>query len=208
MGTVTDAAGARTGSRPVHFGEGFMDVATFDGSALGAGAVVEGPALIEEPFTVVVLAPGDVARLDPHGNYDIAIDQYKRPICPTVPRCLGRPPGRRRRCGQQGTFTLAAPPRSARSESCPWLKAMVDSGEIFHPLRWNPSDAFSLLQDVPKLESAGVVVRMPATWRANRPLRPQVTATVGGKAPSGLGKDALLDFHMEVTLDGEVLTGR
>lgn len=83
---------------------------------------------------------------------------------------------------------------------------MVDSGEIFHPLRWIPRDAFQLLSDVPKLESAGVVVRMPATWRANRALRPQVTATVGGKAPSGLGKDALLDFHMEVTLDGEVLT--
>src|ERR1035437_7648319 len=97
-------------------------------------------------------------------------------------------------------------PVQRASESCPWLKAMVDSGEIFHPLRWLPQDAFQLLSDVPKLESAGVVVRMPATWRANRPLRAQVTATVGGEAPSGLGKDALLDFHMEVTLDGEVLT--
>ncbi len=97
-------------------------------------------------------------------------------------------------------------PVQRASESCPWLKAMVDSGEIFHPLRWLPRDAFQLLSDVPKLESAGVVVRMPATWRTNRPLRAQVTATVGGKAPSGLGKDALLDFRMEVTLDGEVLT--
>jgi superfamily II DNA or RNA helicase len=97
-------------------------------------------------------------------------------------------------------------PVQRASERCPWLKAMVDSGEIFHPLRWLPRDAFQLLSDVPKLESAGVVVRMPATWRDNRPLRAQVTATIGGKAPSGLGKDALLDFHMEVTLDGEVLT--
>jgi N-methylhydantoinase A len=73
MGTVSDAADARTGSRPVHFGAGFSDVATFDGSVLGAGAEVVGPALIEEPFTVVVLAPGDVARLDEHGNYNITI---------------------------------------------------------------------------------------------------------------------------------------
>jgi hypothetical protein len=29
---------------------------------------------------------------------------------------------------------------------------------------------------------------------------------VGGKPPSGIGRDALLDFHMEVTLDGETLT--
>jgi non-specific serine/threonine protein kinase len=97
-------------------------------------------------------------------------------------------------------------PVQRAAEICPWLKAMVDSGEIFHPLRWKPSDAFRFLHDVPQLESAGVVVRMPATWRANRPSRPQVTATVGGKAPSGLGKDALLDFRMEVTLDGEPLT--
>jgi non-specific serine/threonine protein kinase len=97
-------------------------------------------------------------------------------------------------------------PVQRAAEICPWLKAMVDSGEIFHPLRWKPSEAFGFLQDVPQLESAGVVVRMPATWRANRPPRPQVKATVGGKAPSGLGKDALLDFRMEVTLDGEPLT--
>jgi non-specific serine/threonine protein kinase len=97
-------------------------------------------------------------------------------------------------------------PVQRAAEICPWLKAMVDSGEIFHPLRWQPSEAFRFLQDVPQLESAGVVVRMPATWRANRPPRPQVKATVGGKVPSNLGMGALLDFRMEVTLDGETLT--
>jgi N-methylhydantoinase A len=74
MGDVTRAADTRTGTRPVHLGEGFMDVATYDGASLGAGALIEGPALIEEPFTVVVLAPSDVAVLDEHGNYDITID--------------------------------------------------------------------------------------------------------------------------------------
>ena len=97
-------------------------------------------------------------------------------------------------------------PVQRAAERCAWLKAMVDAGEIFHPLRWTPKEAFQFLGDVPLLESAGVVVRMPASWKANRPSRPQVTATVGGKAPSGLGQDALLDFRMEVTLDGEKLT--
>jgi hypothetical protein len=97
-------------------------------------------------------------------------------------------------------------PVQRASESCPWLKALVDAGEIFHPLRWTPNEALQLLRDVPLLESAGVVVRMPATWRANRPPRPQVSAKIGGKAPAGLGQDALLDFQMEVTLDGERLT--
>jgi non-specific serine/threonine protein kinase len=97
-------------------------------------------------------------------------------------------------------------PVQRASQNCPWLKVMVDQGEIFHPLRWTPNEAMQLLRDVPQLETAGVVVRMPAAWRGNRPPRPRVTGTVGGKAPSGLGHDALLDFRMEVTLDGERLT--
>jgi non-specific serine/threonine protein kinase len=97
-------------------------------------------------------------------------------------------------------------PVQRAAKSCPWLEAMVDAGEIFHPLRWMPEQAMQLLRDLPQLESAGVVVRMPATWRANRPPRAQVTATVGGKPPSGLGQSALLDFRLEVTLDGEKLS--
>ncbi len=97
-------------------------------------------------------------------------------------------------------------PVQRASETCPWLKNMVDRGEIFHPLRWTPAEALQLLRDVPQLESAGVVVRMPAAWRGNRPPRPRVTGTVGGNPPSGLGQRALLDFQMDVTLDGEKLT--
>ncbi|MBI4863994.1 MAG: DEAD/DEAH box helicase [Candidatus Riflebacteria bacterium] len=97
-------------------------------------------------------------------------------------------------------------PVQRAAERCAWLKRMVDEGEIFHPLRWSPAQACQLLGDVAELERAGVVVRMPRTWRANRPLRPQVTATVGSDQPAGLGKDALLDFHVEMTLDGEPLT--
>ena len=97
-------------------------------------------------------------------------------------------------------------PVQRAAERCGWLKAMVDAGEIFHPLRWSPAEAARFLSSVPDLESAGVVVRMPATWRANRPARPQVTATVGARPPSAVGLDGLLDFHMNVTLEGEPLT--
>ena len=102
-------------------------------------------------------------------------------------------------------LSLLVPVQRA-SETCPWLRTLIDEGEIFHPLRWTPAEAIQLLRDVPQLESAGVVVRMPAAWKANRPPRPQVSAKIGGKAPSGVGKDALLDFQMEVTLDGERLS--
>ena len=92
------------------------------------------------------------------------------------------------------------------AETCAWLKPMVDAGEIFHPLRWSAGDAARFLGSVPDLEQAGVVVRMPAGWHANRPARPRVTGTVGARVPSALGLDAMLDFHMEVSLDGEPLS--
>jgi N-methylhydantoinase A len=66
-------ASARTGERSVWFGDGWVTTSVFDGARLGPGAAIDGPALIEEPFTVVVLAPGDRAQLDEHGNYDIAV---------------------------------------------------------------------------------------------------------------------------------------
>lgn len=97
-------------------------------------------------------------------------------------------------------------PVQRAAESCTWLKAMVDGGEIFHALRWGPREALQLLKDVPALEAAGVVVRMPANWRMNRPAQPQVKATIGSNAPAQFGLDALLDFRMEVALDGEALT--
>ena len=97
-------------------------------------------------------------------------------------------------------------PIQRAAEHCPWLKALVAAGEIFHPLRWSPQQALQFLKDVPALESAGVIVRMPASWRMNRPARLEVKGTVGGKAPSHVGMDALLDFRKEVTLDGETLS--
>jgi N-methylhydantoinase A len=45
----------------------------YDGTLLSVGASIDGPALIEEPFTVVVLPPGARAELDRFGNYVIAV---------------------------------------------------------------------------------------------------------------------------------------
>lgn len=97
-------------------------------------------------------------------------------------------------------------PVQRAAETCVWLKAMVDAGEIFHPLRWGVAEASRFLASVPELESAGVVVRMPAVWRAKRPPRPKITATVGATAPTVVGLDGLLDFQMDVMLEGEPLS--
>jgi N-methylhydantoinase A len=78
LGTVREAKAARRGARRVYFGpefmgSGFVDAPVYDGSVLAPGVEVRGPALVEEPFTVVVLPPGARARLDDLGNYELTV---------------------------------------------------------------------------------------------------------------------------------------
>ncbi|MEX0664296.1 MAG: hydantoinase/oxoprolinase family protein [Acidimicrobiia bacterium] len=73
VGALEQADSARTGTRPAYFGAGFVETTVYDGSRLGPGSEVHGPALVEEPFTVVVVPPGGSARLDATGNYQLEL---------------------------------------------------------------------------------------------------------------------------------------
>jgi N-methylhydantoinase A len=59
---------ARRGTRPVWFDGGWTEAAIFDRLALPIGAVVEGPAILEQPDATTVLDPGLSARVDDYGN--------------------------------------------------------------------------------------------------------------------------------------------
>jgi N-methylhydantoinase A len=69
-GNIADAISQR---RPVYFGDGFIDTPVYNGDLLGTGHELEGPAVIEEAFTTIVLSPGDRSTLDENGNYVITI---------------------------------------------------------------------------------------------------------------------------------------
>ena len=106
---------------------------------------------------------------------------------------------------KQALLGLLRPVHEACNRS-PFLRDLVDSGRVFHPLGWTPADAYRFLKDIPAFESSGIVVGVPDWWKARRPSRPRVQVQVGGKPAVGLGLDALLDFSVEVVLDGERLT--
>ncbi|HET7357830.1 MAG TPA: hydantoinase/oxoprolinase family protein [Nocardioidaceae bacterium] len=61
------ASSARTGERRVYFDD-WVSATVFDRSRLGAGDVVEGPAVLEEFSSTVPLHPGFAARVDDYGN--------------------------------------------------------------------------------------------------------------------------------------------
>jgi non-specific serine/threonine protein kinase len=106
---------------------------------------------------------------------------------------------------RDGLLALLRPVQRA-AERSELLRDLVGSRAIFHPLRWRADEAYRFLKDIPTFEDSGVVVRVPDFWRARRPPRPQVSATVGRRAAAGLGLDAMLDFSVDLTLDGERLT--
>ncbi|MBI2342993.1 MAG: DEAD/DEAH box helicase [Deltaproteobacteria bacterium] len=100
---------------------------------------------------------------------------------------------------------LLTPVQKAASQS-EFIKGLVDSGEVYHPLAWTPQEAHQFLKNIPVLESSGVVVRIPDWWKPKQPSRPQVSVTIGNKGMSAVGANALLDFSVSVTLGGEKLS--
>ncbi|MEQ8663503.1 MAG: hypothetical protein RLW62_22010 [Gammaproteobacteria bacterium] len=55
--------------RPAYFGQGLVDTAIYLGDQLAPGVVVEGPAIIEEPTSTLVVNPGATARVSAGGRY-------------------------------------------------------------------------------------------------------------------------------------------
>ena len=102
-------------------------------------------------------------------------------------------------------LSLLVPIQQATERSS-LIKELVESGEIYHPLAWGPQDAYRFLQDIPVFEESGLIVRVPDWWKSSRPPRPSVNVKIDARKGTALTVDALLDFSVNVTLDGEPLT--
>lgn len=79
------------------------------------------------------------------------------------------------------------------------------SGEIFHPLRLTATEAWQFLKEIPIYESCSIVCRIPKWWQNSRQTA-RLSLTVGDKPASRLGLDALLDFRLEIIINGEPMT--
>ena len=97
-------------------------------------------------------------------------------------------------------------PVQRAAERSKLVRELLDSRAIFHPQVWRPDQAFAFLQSIPLFEQSGLVVRIPDWWKAGRPPRPQVTVRIGEAQGKLLGADSLLDFNVQLTLEGERLT--
>ena len=108
---------------------------------------------------------------------------------------------------RQKLLALLAPLSRAAKKSA-FIRELIETGDIYHPLSWSPKEAHQFLCEIARYEQAGLIVRIPDWWSVKNKPRPTVSVSVGGKAPSALGMKALLNFQVGVTLEGETLSKR
>ena len=107
---------------------------------------------------------------------------------------------------QQSKLAELLKPVSRASQSSALVRSWLDSRDLFRPQALTVSQAHQFLSDVPVMEQAGLVVRVPNWWRARSSSRAEVRIKLGDDEPSGMGTDSLLDFSVELALGGESLT--
>ncbi len=97
-------------------------------------------------------------------------------------------------------------PVSRASERSEWVAQLVASNAIYRPLAWTARQAYEFLQAIPVLEESGLIVRVPDWWSARTPSRAQVSVKIETRNTGSVGLDAMLDFSVDVSLDGERLS--
>ncbi len=106
----------------------------------------------------------------------------------------------------RGAMLALLLPIQRAAESSKEIQRLVDSGEIYHPLAWSPREAYDFLKAIPLFESSGLIVRVPDWWNAQKPTRPRVSVKIDSKNKASFGVDALLQFSVGMSLDGETLS--
>jgi hypothetical protein len=135
-------------------------------------------------------------------TYSARVSVNAKALHQPLGRALQEYAGAKNRSALLGLLT----PVQRAAEKCDWVRELVSSQDIYHPLAWTPKQAYRFLRDLPLLEQSGLIVHVPNWWRANRPPRPVVSVNVSAQEKSRIGVDALMDFKIGVTLEGEQLT--
>ena len=105
----------------------------------------------------------------------------------------------------QRTLEAILDPVRAAAAKISWVGEMLESRRVFQALAWQPAEAYRFIRDLPALEAAGLVLKVPDWWKGGRPSRPAVQVRLDAES-SVLGLGAMLRFHIETTLDGAPLS--
>lgn len=105
----------------------------------------------------------------------------------------------------QRTLDAILDPVRAAAAKIPWVNELLETRRVFQALAWQPTEAYRFIRDLPALEAAGLVLKVPDWWKGGRPSRPAVQVRLDAEQ-SVLGVGAMLRFQIDTTLDGTPLS--
>ena len=76
--TPADGVVSTTGDRPVRYDGAELQVPIYDRAMLGAGAMLTGPAIVEQYDTTTFITPGWSVEVDSYGNLIAEADVHAR----------------------------------------------------------------------------------------------------------------------------------
>ncbi|AWI07754.1 ATP-dependent helicase [Clostridium drakei] len=94
---------------------------------------------------------------------------------------------------------------SKASDKSNFISELMESGELFSPLKLKKDEAYTILKEIPIYEESGIMCRIPNWWRKkSNSLR--LSVSIGEKEPSKVGMDALLSFEPEIFFGEEKIS--
>ncbi len=94
---------------------------------------------------------------------------------------------------------------SLAAEKSPFISELTESGELFSPLKFTSSEAYTFLQEVPLYENSGILCRIPNWWKQKSGSF-GLKIEVGEKKPSLVGFDAFLEFNPSLHFGDEEIS--
>lgn len=91
------------------------------------------------------------------------------------------------------------------SDKSLFISELLESGELFYPLKLTAEEAYTVLKEIPIYEEAGIMCRVPDWWR-RKSNSIGLSVKVGEKEPSNVGLSAILDFSPSIYLGDEIIT--
>ncbi|HKM42501.1 MAG TPA: SNF2 helicase-associated domain-containing protein, partial [Limnochordia bacterium] len=91
---------------------------------------------------------------------------------------------------------------SSAADQSSFVSELVESGELFRPLRLTSEEAYTFLKEVPLYENCGIFCRIPDWWKMSS-TRFTLGVSVGNKEPAKVGIDSLLEFSPGLYLGEE-----
>jgi non-specific serine/threonine protein kinase len=91
------------------------------------------------------------------------------------------------------------------AEKSDFISGLMESGELFLPIKLSIKEAYIFLNEIPLYEEAGIMCRVPDWWK-KKTNSIRISISVGEKEPAKVGLDAIMDFSPTLMIGDEILT--